>query len=327
MDAAVRKLIQKGKKAPMPVSVDPMLCTLLREPFSNDSYIYELKLDGYRIVSFKKNGLVRMDSRSGLNYTSKYPPVAAALKKLKMDLVVDGEVTVLNNEQQPDFDALQKYNGHNTPIVYFIFDLLWIDGYDIKELTLIERKKILQEILKGNDVLRYTEHFDDGIALYDAVQKIGMEGIVAKKKESAYTENDRSSDWYKIPTSIRQEFVIGAWAESDKSRSFRSLLFGAYNKKGELEWIGRSGGGYKEKEMPAILEQLKKLEIKDSPFVNKILDTKGAVIHYVKPKLVANFSFAAWTKSGRIRKPATFLGFRKDKKPEQVVRELPKKLA
>src|SRR5581483_6472471 len=115
----------------------------------------------------------------------------------------------------------------------------------------------------------------------------------------------------------------GGWAESDKARSFRSLLFGAYNDKGKFEWIGRSGGGYKEKDMPPILARLEKLEIEESPFVNKVLDTKGAKIHWVKPELVANFEFATWTKSGRIRKPATFLGFRKDKRPTDVVREIP----
>src|SRR3978361_1627128 len=109
----------------------------------------------------------------------------------------------------------------------------------------------------------------------------------------------------------------------DKSRSFRSLLFGAYNSQGELEWIGRSGGGYKQKDMPGILDQLQKLEIEKSPFINKILDTKGARIHWVKPELVANFEFATWTKTGRIRKPATFLGFRLDKRATAVVREVP----
>jgi bifunctional non-homologous end joining protein LigD len=326
MNANSGKLITTGKKAIAPTRVSPMLCTLLREPFTNDQYIYELKLDGYRIVSFVNNSKVHMASRSGLDYTAKYPPIAAALKKLGTNLVVDGEVAVLNDKGQPDFDALQKFNGHSTAIVYFIFDLLWINGYDTRQLPLLDRKLILKDLLKDNAVLRYTEHFGDGLALYNAVEKLGMEGIVAKKKDSVYTENDRSSNWYKIPTAIRQEFVIGGWAESNKSRSFKSLLFGAYNKAGKFEWIGRSGGGYKEKEMPAILNRLKKLEINESPFVNKILDTKGAIIHYVKPQLVANFSFAAWTKSGRIRKPATFLGFRKDKKAEQVVREIPRVL-
>jgi bifunctional non-homologous end joining protein LigD len=323
MGTKMEKLVQKGIKSKMPVNISPMLCTLLREPFSNKGYIYELKLDGYRIISFVQKSKLVMASRSGLNYTQKYPPLAAALKKLKHDLVIDGEVCVLNEEGHPDFDALQKYNGHNTPIIYYAFDLLWIDGYDIRQLPLIERKEILQSILKFNEVIKYTEHFADGMKLYNAVLKIGMEGIVAKRSDSKYIEGDRSANWYKIPTQVRQEFVIGGWAESDKARSFRSLLFGAYNKKGQFEWIGRSGGGYKEKDMPGILDQLKKLEIKESPFINKVLDTKGAVIHYVKPKLVANFSFATWTKSGRIRKPATFLGFRKDKKPEQVVREVP----
>jgi len=150
-----------------------------------------------------------------------------------------------------------------------------------------------------------------------------MEGIVAKMKDSPYQPGARNDNWLKTPTRKRQEFVIGGWAESDKSRSFKSLLFGAYQN-GKLEWIGRSGGGYKEKDMPGILKKLQALEISQSPFNNKILDTKGAKIHYVKPKLVANFEFATWTKSGRIRKPATFLGFRKDKKPEQVIREVPK---
>ena len=175
--------------------------------------------------------------------------------------------------------------------------------------------------MKGNDVLRFSESFDDGPGLYGQVKAINLEGIVAKRKNSTYNEGQRANDWLKVPTRKRQEFVIGGWAESEKGRSFRSLLFGAYNN-GRLEWIGRSGGGYKEKDMPGILAELKRLEVKESPFINPILDTKGAIIHWVKPILVANFEFATWTKTGRIRKPATFLGFRKDKAPKDVVREI-----
>jgi ATP-dependent DNA ligase len=150
-----------------------------------------------------------------------------------------------------------------------------------------------------------------------------LEGIVAKKKNSEYKPGHRGSEWLKTPTRKRQEFVIGGWAESSNGRAFKSLLFGAYEGK-KLKWIGRSGGGYKEREMPAILTQLRALETNESPFSNPVLDTKGAVTHWVKPQLVANFEFATWTKTGRIRKPATFLGFRKDKKARQVVREVPK---
>ena len=236
--------------------------------------------------------------------------------------MLDGEVVVFNEQGLPDFDALQKYNRHNTPISYCVFDILWMDGYDLRNLPLTDRKAILKELVDGNKVLRFSESFDNGIALYEQMQKMNLEGIIAKRRNSTYQEDTRNSNWLKTPTRKRQEFVIGGWAESEKSRAFRSLLFGAYND-GKFEWIGRSGGGYKEKEMPGILEKLKKLEIDNSPFINPVLDTKGATIHWVKPQLVANFEFATWTKSGRIRKPATFLGFRNDKMAKDVVRELP----
>jgi bifunctional non-homologous end joining protein LigD len=264
-----------------------------------------------------------MDSRSSLNYTHKYPVVAKALAALKHDVVLDGEVVVFNKEGLPDFDALQLYDGHESPLTYCIFDILWLDGYDLKKLPLTERKEILKQLLKADKILRYSESFEDGLALYEQVLKKNMEGIVAKMKDSPYLPGNRGDSWLKTPTRKRQEFVIGGWAESDKNRSFKSLLFGAYTN-GKFEWIGRSGGGYKEKEMPGILKQLKAIEVNKSPFNNKVLDTKGAITHFVKPQLVANFEFATWTKSGRIRKPATFLGFRKDKKPTDVVREAPK---
>jgi bifunctional non-homologous end joining protein LigD len=320
---AYETLVKRGIKSKIPASVSPMLCTLTKEVIQDEKFLYELKWDGYRIISSVDKGKVKMDSRSSLNYTRKYPIVAKALAVLKHNIVLDGEVVVFNEEGLPDFDALQLYDGHETPLTYCIFDILWMDGYDLKQLPLTERKEILRQILKGNRILRYSESFEDGTALYEQVIQKNMEGIVAKLKASPYMPGNRGDSWLKTPTRKRQEFVIGGWAESDKSRSFKSLLFGAYTN-GKFEWIGRSGGGYKDKEMPGILKQLKAIEINGSPFHNKVLDTKGARTHYVKPQLVANFEFATWTKSGRIRKPATFLGFRKDKKPKDVVREVPK---
>jgi bifunctional non-homologous end joining protein LigD len=310
----------------MPSGISPMLCTLVKEPPDYPDYIYEIKWDGYRIISYVNGNKVRMDSRSALDYTKKYPLVAEALKKLKHKVILDGEVVVFNDKGIPDFDALQLYNGHLTSIHYCVFDIVWLDGYNLMELPLVERKKILKEIIKGNTILKFSESFEDGPALYKRSLKMNLEGIIAKQKDSKYREGERASAWLKVPTRKRQEFVIGGWAESDKNISFRSLLFGAY-KKGKFEWIGRSGGGYKHSEMPGILQKLKKLEIRESPFANKVLDTKGAKMHWVKPELVANFEFATWTKSGRIRKPATFLGFRKDKKAKQVVPEVPKEIA
>ncbi|MES2276615.1 MAG: DNA ligase D [Bacteroidota bacterium] len=313
---------QKGIRSKMPKSISPMLCTLTREVMEDDDYLYELKWDGYRITSMVEDGKVRMDSRSSLNYTKKYPPIAAALKKLGYNAVLDGEVVAFNQEGKPDFEALQNYNDDHTSINYCLFDVPWLAGYDLTMLKLTERKEILKQLLGGKEMLRFSESFDDGKALYDHCLRLGLEGIVAKRKDSIYQQGARNNDWLKIPTHKRQEFVIGGWAESDKARSFRTLLFGAYHN-GKLEWIGRSGGGYKYKDMPGILGRLKKLETNQSPFVNKVLDTNGAMLHWVKPELVANFEFAAWTKAGRIRKPATFLGFRNDKKASDVVREVP----
>ena len=319
----ISETIKEGSKSPIPKSVQPMLCTLTREVINDPRFLYEIKWDGYRIISYVEKGKVRMDSRSALNYTEKYPNVAKALKDLKHDVVMDGEVVVFNEQGMPDFDALQLYNGKETPISYCVFDILWLDGYSLMELPLTKRKEILEELTKDNPVIRFSESFDDGDALYKQMLEKNLEGIVAKIRDSEYIPGNRGDNWLKTPTRKRQEFVIGGWAESDKNRSFKSLLFGAYNK-GKFEWIGRSGGGYKDKEMPGILKQLKALEIPSSPFDNKVLDTKGAKTHYIKPRLVANFEFATWTKTGRIRKPATFLGFRKDKKPTDVVREIPK---
>lgn len=313
----------QGVKKAMPKSVKPMLCTLTKEVIEDEDYLYEVKWDGYRIISYVDNGAVRMDSRSALNYTKKYPPVAQALRELAHDAVLDGEVVVFNEEGKPDFDALQKYNGHDSPINYCVFDLLWLDGYDLMGVPLTDRKIILKELVADNEVLRFSESFNDGGALYQHAIDLDLEGVVAKRRDSTYQPDARNNTWLKTSTRKRQEFVIGGWAESDKARSFRSLLFGAYDSKGQLEWIGRSGGGYKEQEMPGILKKLETLEIPKSPFINKVLDTKGAKIHWVRPQLVANFEFATWTKSGRIRKPATFLGFRNDKKAKQVVREVP----
>jgi len=312
----------KNKKVPIPDAISPMLCTLVQEPFTKEGWIYEVKWDGYRIMAFKNKKQVTLRSRSFLDYSDRYIVIRDALKKLKGDVVLDGEIVAFDDDGKINFNAVQIANS-GANLVYMCFDIVWKDGYDLKDLPLSERKEILKTCIAGSDRIQFSDSFDDGEELYKQAQKLELEGIVAKKADSIYQPGGRGKDWLKIPTAKRQEFVIGGWAESEKNRSFRSLLFGAYNNKKQFEWIGRSGGGYKEKEMPAILKKLKVLEINESPFVNKILDTKGATIHYVKPELVANFKFATWTETGRIRKPATFLGFRYDKKAKDVVREVP----
>jgi bifunctional non-homologous end joining protein LigD len=310
--------MRKGKKAAIPKSVQPMLCTLVKKPFNDPDYLYEVKWDGYRIVAFVNKGRVRLDSRSQLNYTAKYPPVVAELEKLGHNAVIDGEMVGIDAEGKPSFDLLQKAYKGQYPLQFYCFDILWLDGYDLKELPLTERKAILQDILPKSDVLKYSDSIDDGLALFAAVKENGLEGIVAKKRESNYIENDRSRNWLKMQTDIRSEYVIGGWTESGSGRPFRSLLFGNYQND-KLVCVGHAGGGYKDKDMPGILQKLKQLEIKKKPFTNEVeTDTKA---HWVKPVLVANFKFATFTKSGKVRKPAIFIGFRSDKEPDTVVPE------
>ncbi len=318
----ISSLLKNGEKAAVPVKIQPMLCTLVREPFTKEGWLCEVKWDGYRIVAYKNKNKIVLHSRSGIDYSDRYTVVHDALKDIKGDFVLDGEIVAFDKDGTINFDAVQKANP-NAKLAFYTFDILWCNGTNIMQLPLTVRKEILRNIVPEHDVIKFSDHFADGIELYNQAQNMELEGIVAKNAASTYQQGKRGNDWLKIPTAKRQEFVIGGWAESTKARSFRSLLFGAYNKDKHLEWIGRSGGGYKEKDMPGILKKLQALEVNKSPFINKILDTKGAIIHYVKPELVANFKFATWTKSGRIRKPATFLGFRNDKKAKDVVREIP----
>jgi bifunctional non-homologous end joining protein LigD len=318
LDQLLDKAELHGSKITMPGFVEPMQATRIEEPFNDESFIYEVKFDGYRIIARIENGNVKLFSRSGLDYTSKYPPVAEALSELNFDAIIDGEVVVLDESGNPNFDKLQKY-GEGDTIAFYVFDLLWLDGYSMLRAPLVDRKRALGIILENDDVIKISDHFEDGIQLYEAIKSHGLEGIVAKKKNSIYEPGQRVKTWFKIPTEIRQEFVIGGWTESESARSFRSLLFG-YFENGKFIYAGHSGGGYKENEMPKILARLKKLEVKKQPFVGTVeTDTNT---HWVKPEIVAEFKYATTTASGKIRKPAIFLGFREDKKASDVVREI-----
>ena len=302
---------------PFPASIEPMLATKISTAFNDAEWLYEIKWDGYRIIAHVQTGKVILHSRSLQNYTRWYPPITDELASWKHDLVLDGEVVVLNHQGKPDFDSLQNYKeGDN--IVYYVFDLLWYNGYSLLQIPLQDRKTILESILPESKLVKYSNHFEDGVTLFRQIQKMNLEGIVCKKRDSIYKPGVRTNDWLKLPTVKRQEFVIGGWTESGSGRAFRSLLFGAYEN-GKLVNVGHAGGGYKEKNMREILAELKKRETNKSPFVNKVdTDTKP---HWIKPTLVAEFKYATFTRSGKIRKPAIFIGFRKDKKPKEIILE------
>jgi bifunctional non-homologous end joining protein LigD len=314
---ALTAILKKGKKAAFPHGIRPMLSTLIKAPFQDKNFLFEVKWDGYRVLAYKKKDKVTLQSRSGLNYTKYYKVVEDELKNLEYDVVLDGEIVVLNKEGKPDFDALQKYDG-TEPLAYYVFDILWCNGSNLMDLPLTDRKEFLSAILPPGEIIKYSDHFEDGLDLFDLIKKQEMEGIVAKRKSSKYLPGARTKDWLKIPTENRQEFVIGGWTESKSGSAFRSLLFGYYENK-NLVFQGHAGHGFKEKEKHAILAMLKKLEKSKSPFSNDV-DAETRV-HWVKPKLVANIKFATKTRSGKIRKPAIFLGFRTDKEPVEIHEE------
>jgi bifunctional non-homologous end joining protein LigD len=308
---------QGAIKTAVPASIEPMQATRITEPFDSKDYFYEVKWDGYRIIGKTENGRSRLYSRKGLDYTSKYPPVAEALSELPYDAVIDGEVVVFDDEGKPSFDRLQRYR-EGDPIAYYVFDLLWLEGYSLMKISLLHRRKMLEKIISGSGI-KLSDCFDDGIALFNHVKDLDLEGIVAKEKSSIYEPGKRVKTWYKIPTEIRQEFVIGGWTESESARSFRSLLFG-YFSDGKFIYAGHAGGGYKEAEMPKILSRLKKLEVKEKPFDGEVETDRDT--HWIKPELVAEIKFATKTASGKIRKPAIFLGFREDKPAREVRKEI-----
>jgi bifunctional non-homologous end joining protein LigD len=308
-----------------PAKLLPMLATLIEKPFQNDDWIYEIKWDGFRILAHVLGGDVSLYSRSLKNYTDKYLPIVQELSSLNHNAVIDGEIIVYDNEGHPNFQMVQNYKPGDR-IEYVVFDLLWLDGKSLLDLPLVKRKQLLQSINPASPLIQFSQGYDDGPALFTKMEELGMEGIIAKRNDSTYSPGVRSKDWLKIPTRKQQEFVVGGWAESDSRRPFRTLIFGYY-KNGKLMYQGHAGNGFKQKDMPAILKRLKKLEIKKSPFANTdvLLNYTETPVHWVKPELVIQVKYATTTASGMIRKPATFLGFREDKDPKTVVLEQPAK--
>jgi bifunctional non-homologous end joining protein LigD len=308
-----------GMKTPFPNDVQPMLAVLTKEPFDDDDYTYEVKWDGYRIISHVNKKSVVLKSRSLQNYTKKYPPIAQALKDISHNMVLDGEVVVMK-DGLPSFSNLQNYR-EGDDILYYVFDLLWIDGYDIKEATLTERRTLLQEVIPLNDYIKFSESFDNGTQLYDLMKGKGMEGIIAKRKTSSYRPGKRDKSWLKIPILNRQEYVIGGWTESENGRDYRSLLFGNF-REGKLHYVHHTSGGMSEIEVRKLSKQLKKIEIKKSPFINEQDVEAETSIHWVKPIIVGQFEQTnKITESGKIRHPVIMIGVREDKKPEEITAE------
>ena len=308
-----------------PWSVDPMLCTLVEDPFDREGWLFEIKWDGYRAVGTKHGDELELYSRNHLDFSTKYTPVIEALHELKHDVILDGEVVVVDNNGVAHFEWLQ--NWHKQPqgnLQYHVFDILWCDGYDVRTMPLIRRKALLQAVLPKSSVLQFSDHVEaKGLNLFREMQRRGLEGMVAKNAHSEYREKIRGNDWLKIKTHLRQEVVIGGYTEPRGGRKYLgALLVGTYDDKGKFVYTGHSGGGIPDAQRKELQLRLAKLERKTSPFATE--PKPNAPVHWVRPEIVCEMEFSEWTSEGYMRQPE-FKGLRPDKKPTDVHREKAKK--
>jgi bifunctional non-homologous end joining protein LigD len=295
--------------------IKPMFASSTDKPFENEEWLFELKLDGYRAIA-EVGKKFRLYSRNGLSFEEKYPPVVQALKKFKKKAVLDGEIVLLN-DNKPDFQKLQHYDGNREyPLVYYAFDILSLEGKDLTQLPLIERKKILKKYLGKNKIVRYSDHVEDeGTAFFEQVKAQKIEGVVAKKKESRYHEGARSKEWLKIKHQNTQEAVIAGYTSPRGGRKhFGALILGEYQD-GELKYIGHTGTGFNEQALKDLWEEMQPLVAKTSPFDEKVKVNQP--VTWTKPKLVCEISYTEITNDNMRRHPV-FLRLRPDKNANDV---------
>lgn len=327
----------EGRKSSFPKKLNPMLATLVENAPDEKGWLYEIKWDGYRAIALLNKGKVNLFSRNNKSFNQKFYPVTKALSKLKINAILDGEVVVLNDKGVANFSALQNWRSEEDgELIYYVFDITWLEGYDLKALPLSQRRKILQDNLPANHSIRLSETFETTATEFLSVaSKMGMEGIIAKRADSIYNEGERSANWLKIKLNKRHEVVIGGFTQNeDSSKPFSSLLVGVYDR-GKLHYTGKIGTGFSIRTQRDILSKMKKLVVSKVPFselpdVNKPSRFRPtppkAKLTWVKPQLVCEVSYTEITNDGVMRHPS-FEGLRTDKKAKEVVKEkgFPKK--
>lgn len=320
-------VVEKSVKADLPLTLRPELATLVDTPPEDaDEWIYEIKFDGYRILTRIEGDKIKLFTRSGLDWSHKLPELVKAIRGMRLKQGwLDGEIAVLDEKGIPEFQALQNaFDSSRTgSIVYYLFDLPFYGGYDLRAIPLIERRNQLQTVLKKPlpDQIRLSDVFDaaPGDILASACN-LGLEGVIGKRKNSPYVSR-RSSDWIKLKCTLRQEFVIGGYTDPKGSRSgIGSLLLGVYDDEKKLQYAGNVGTGFSERTLRDLKAKLDRVPAEESPFVKASgIDRKA---HWVQPKLVAEVSFGNWTQGGHVRH-SVFHGLRTDKKADVIIREKP----
>lgn len=324
-------LISSAPRIPIPGQIKPMLTTLVDKPFDDPDWIFEVKWDGYRAIAIADGKSISLVSRNNKSFNEKFYPVYDALMKWNLRAVLDGEVVVINKNGVSNFGALQNWRSEaDGELIFYIFDVLWLNGHDLRNLVLTDRIAILKTLQIPSEIIRISEAFEEsGIHLFESVKKMGLEGIIAKKKQSTYHENDRTREWLKIKTQKRQEVVIGGYTlNAGSNKRFSSLLVGVYQKK-KLIYTGKIGTGFNDSKQKELLKLFRPLVIKTAPFedvpdINKPSrfrpDPPKAKAVWLKPQIICEVSFTEMTSDGVMRHPA-FAGLRSDKEPDSVILE------
>jgi bifunctional non-homologous end joining protein LigD len=321
------KQLTGARKAPLPEFIPPQLATLVDKPPSGDAWFHELKLDGYRLLCHVESGQIRFWTRNRKDWTTKFPSLGKAVKALRLkSAILDGEVVALDAAGRASFQKLQQQINKNAGagLMFHVFDLIYLDGFNLTRCSLRERKLVLADLFEKVDEkspLRFSDHIEgNGAQFLKEACKLGLEGIVSKLADSPY-ESTRSRNWLKIKCLRRQEFVIGGYTLSDKGIPFSSLILGVYEK-GKLIYAGRAGTGFSNQMRIDLKKTLDKLARKTRPFAVIPSDPGLRRAVWTEPALVGEVAFTEWTDEGVIRHPS-FQGLREDKKPIEVVREEP----
>ncbi len=329
------KSLEGAVSKPMPSAIHPMLATSIEKPFDDPEWLFEIKWDGYRAVSFLKDGKARLVSRNQNDLTARYPELHDLPKFIKGEnAILDGEIVALDEEGRSSFSLMQQRTGirqggrrtaarGDIPVLYYVFDLLYLDGYDLRRIPLEQRKDLLSQIITAGGPVRFSDHFARGVALFEAAKQKGLEGILAKRRTSFYEER-RSHEWLKIKITHTLECVIGGYTKPEGSRQyFGSIVLGLYDKQGRLVHVGQAGSGFDQKTLKEISQLLDKLATNHSPFYGGVDALRE--VHWVKPELVAEIKFSEWTHERadgglKLRAPV-FLGLRDDKDPTECTFE------
>ena len=316
----------------MPTAIEPMKATLIERPPRSEDWLFEIKWDGVRAIGFIEQEELRLQSRTGIRCERQYPELAVVPHQVAArQAVLDGEIAVLDEKGVARFNLIQPrimvsdpnaiaHLARKTPVVYFVFDLLYLDGYDLRNVTLRERRELLEQVVSPGGVLRISDAFPGvGEQMLAAAQEHGLEGIVAKHASSCY-EPRRSREWLKIKLTAEQEFLIGGFTEPQGSRDYFGALVLGFFEDGKLVWAGNVGTGFDQKKLAEVYAKLKPLITQKSPFAERPVPDRG--ITWVKPELVCQVRYTQWTEDRRLRAPV-FLGLREDVAPAEVVQEQP----